>query len=85
MNPDEATLGKLRAWRQAQAELIRLQLQLGEVLEQCAASRGEPPRHLIIALEKKREQTEALFEAALNALDAQSSVRTGHTDFGTMS
>jgi hypothetical protein len=84
MKHEHAPLSKLRAWRQAQAELIRLQLQLAEILEQCAATRGEPPRHLIIEVEKKREQLDALFEATLNALDAQSSVRTGHTDFGSM-
>jgi len=44
----------------------------------------EPPRRLIIAIERKREQVQALFDVAIEALDALSIAKTGHTNFGKL-
>lgn len=49
-----------------------------------AETRGEPPRTLIIDTERKRDDVRRLFDLAVEALDAQSLDRTGHTDFGNL-
>jgi hypothetical protein len=49
-----------------------------------AESRGEPPRQLIIQVERKREEARRLFDVAIEALDAQSAARTGLTNFGSL-
>lgn len=50
-----------------------------------AQTLGDPPRELIINLERKRAQVSQLFDMALAALDACSPVRTGATNFGSLS
>lgn len=49
-----------------------------------AHARGDPPRQLIIEAERRREEAARLFDLAMEALDAQSLVRTGVTNFGTL-
>ena len=57
---------------------------LGEAMTEYAQTRAEPPRQLIIEAERKREQVRALFDVAMEALDAQSAARTGLTNFGSL-
>ena len=76
---------KLSAWQVAQGELVALEHALGDAMVEYAASRGEPPRQLIIQAERKRDEVARLFEVAMEALDAQSAARTGLTNFGNLS
>lgn len=76
---------KIAAWQAALAELAAVEGALGEAMVVYAQSRAEPPRQLIIEAERKREQVRALFDVAMEALDAQSSARTGLTNFGSLS
>lgn len=75
---------KIAAWQVALAELAALETALGDAMAEYAQTRAEPPRQLIIEAERKREQVAALFEVAMEALDAQSSARTGLTNFGQL-
>ena len=81
----ETATAKLDTWRNAQAELAALEAQLGEAMMEYARSLGEPPRMLIIDTERKREKVRQLFDEAIEALDALSIARTGHTNFGNLS
>ncbi|MBI2771419.1 MAG: hypothetical protein HYX47_17475 [Burkholderiales bacterium] len=81
---NELVAEKLAAWQAAQAELAALEQRLGEAMSMCARMRGEPPRQLIIEAELKREAARKLFDIAVEALDAHSAVRTGHTNFGEL-
>lgn len=80
----EQATAKLQAWRTAQAELAALETQLGDAMMEYARTLGEPPRMRIIEAERKREQVRRLFEDAIEALDALSIARTGHTNFGNL-
>lgn len=73
---------KLQAWLTAQAELLKTELALRKAMIEYGKSRSDPPRQLIIVAERQREQVRQLFEIAIEALDAVSVIRTGHTDFG---
>lgn len=75
---------KLVAWQVALKELTALEAELCEAMTEYAQTRAEPPRQLIIEAERKREQVVALFEVAMEALDAQSLARTGQTNFGPL-
>ena len=75
---------KLSAWQLAHGELVALEQALGEAMVEYAGSRGEPPRQLIIQVERKREAVARLFDVAIEALDAQSAARTGLTYFGSL-
>ena len=81
----EQATAKLDTWRTAQAELAALEAQLGDAMMEYARSLGEPPRMLIIDTERKREKVRQLFDEAIEALDALSIARTGHTNFGNLS
>lgn len=76
---------KLAAWQAAQAELTALEKELGAAMVDYASKLGDPPRHLIIQAERKREEVRMLFDVAMEALDAHSSARTGQTNFGNLS
>ena len=76
---------KLAAWQRVQGELVDLEQALGAAMVEYAQSRGDPPRQLIIQVERKREEAARLFEVAIEALDAQSAARTGLTNFGNLS
>ena len=76
---------KLATWQTAQAELVSLEMALGEAMAEYARTLGEPPRLFIIEAERNREQVRRLFDVAMEALDAHSTARTGHTDFGKLS
>ncbi len=78
----ESPLDKIAAWRAALADLAAVESELGEAMIEYDRSRAEPPRKLIIEAERKRDQVRALFDIAMEALDAQSSARTGLTNFG---
>jgi hypothetical protein len=80
----EIAAARLADWQAGQAGLVQLEAQLGEAMAEYARSRGEPPRQLIIEAERKREEVQRLFELAMEALDAQSLSRTGHTNFGPL-
>lgn len=75
---------KLALWKSAQAELVAPERRLGDAMTEYAQSRGDPPRELIIAVERKRAEVASLFEETISALDAASSLRTGHTNFGDL-
>lgn len=79
--PAELTIA---AWQAASADLALLEDQLAQAMRECLRTRADPPRQLIIDTERKREDVQRLFELAVDALDAQSSTRTGHTNFGTL-
>jgi hypothetical protein len=79
----EFAIAKLASWQTAQAELAALEKALGEAVAEYARTLGEPPRLLIIEAEQKREQVRRLFDVAMEALDAHSTARTGHTDLGS--
>lgn len=76
---------KIAAWQAALTELAAVEKALGEAMIEYAQTRAEPPRQLIIEAERKREQVRALFDVAMEALDAQSAARTGLTNFGSLS
>ena len=76
---------KLAAWQAAQAELTALEKEHGAAMVDYASKLGDPPRHLIIQAERKREEVRMLFDVAMEALDAHSSARTGQTNFGNLS
>ena len=81
----ESPIEKIAAWRTALGELAALEQALGDALVDYARTREEPPRYLIIDAERKRDQVRALFDVAMESLDAQSSARTGLTNFGSLS
>jgi hypothetical protein len=81
----EAARAKLAAWQAAHAELATLESALSDAMAEYGTTLGEPPRWLIIEAERKREQVQRLFDIAIEALDAHSLARTGHTNFGGMS
>ncbi|MEP6789885.1 MAG: hypothetical protein ABI907_00855 [Ramlibacter sp.] len=74
--------GKLAEWQASLAELSALEARLSAAMTDYARTLGEPPRALIIEAERKREETQRLFDLATAALDAHSVARTGHTNFG---
>jgi hypothetical protein len=82
--PDTAST-KLAVWQAAQAELVALEQELVEAMADYGRTLDEPPRRLIIAIERKREEVQALFDIAIEALDALSIAKTGHTNFGRLS
>jgi hypothetical protein len=83
--PDfNSAVAKMAAWQSAQEELVLLERELGEAMAEYANTLESPPRDLIIRTERKREDVWRLFEVALEALDALSIARTGHTNFGTL-
>lgn len=84
-NSLESPIEKIAAWRTALGELAALEQALGDALVDYARTREEPPRYLIIDAERKRDQVRALFDVAMESLDAQSSARTGLTNFGSLS
>ena len=63
---------------------MRLQLQLSAALTDYDRTRGEAPRDLIIEVERAKREVDLLFDIVMEALDAQSMARTGHTDFGKL-
>lgn len=81
----EIAAAKLAAWQAAQSELAALEKELGAAMMDYARTLGEPPRQLIIRAERKREEVRALFDVAMEALDAHSTARTGQTNFGDLS
>ncbi len=74
----------LAVWQAAQQQLHEQEQALVAAMLEYAQTRGEPPRKLIIDIERKRNDVQALFEIAMSVLDAQSLARTGHTNFGTL-
>lgn len=80
----EFAAAKLAAWQTAQADLALLEKTLGDAMAEYARTLGEPPRQLIIEAERKREEVRRLFDVAMEALDAHSTARTGHTNFGSL-
>jgi len=80
----EIAAARLAEWQAAQAELVRVEAELGEAMVEYAHTRGDPPRQLIIDAERRRAEAARLFDLAMGALDAQSLVRTGVTNFGTL-
>jgi len=80
----EAATAKLAAWQSAHAELAGLESALSEAMAEYGRTLSEPPRWLIIETERKREQVQRLFDVAMEALDAHSIARTGHTNFGNL-
>jgi hypothetical protein len=84
MNPLQSANEKLATWQAAQTELAALELRLLEAMSQYARTLDDPPRQLIIEAEQKRAKVQSLFDIAIEALDAQSSIKTGHTNFGTL-
>jgi hypothetical protein len=84
-NPtSERAAAKLAAWQAAQASLVALEQQLSDAMADYGRTLDEPPRRLIIEIERKREEVNGLFDVALEALDALSTARTGHTNFGKL-
>lgn len=77
-------MARLTAWQTEHAELALLEKALSEAMTEYARTLGEPPRHWIIAVERKREQVTRLFDAAIEALDMHSTAKTGHTNFGNL-
>lgn len=57
---------------------------LADAMVEYAETRGEPPRSLIIDAERKRDDARRPFDLAMEALDAGSLARTGHTNFGSL-
>ena len=85
MNPTlDTALARLAEWKAALAELGALEQQLGAAMLDYAHTLDEPPRSLIIEAERKRAETQRLFDLAIAALDANSIARTGHTNFGEL-
>lgn len=85
MNPTlHSALTQLAAWQASQVELAALEQQLGTAMLGYAHTLDEPPRALIISVERKRADTQRLFDLAIAALDANSIARTGHTNFGEL-
>lgn len=80
----ESAAAKLAAWQAAHAELATLEKDLSAAMVEYARTRGEPPRRLIIEAEQKREQVRWLFDVAVEAIDAHSTIKTGHTNFGRL-
>lgn len=81
----DTAFAKLAAWQAAQAELAALEKELGAAMVDYATKLGDPPRQLIIQAERKREEVRMLFDVAMEALDANSTARTGQTNFGNLS
>ena len=80
----EFAVARLAQWQRAQDELALLERELGQAMAEYARTLSEPPRPLIIRAERRREEVARLFEVAVEALDAHSIARTGHTDFGNL-
>jgi hypothetical protein len=80
----EFAAAKLAAWQTAQSELAALERTLSAAMADYARTRGEPPRQLIIEAEHQREKVRCLFDVAMEAIDAHSTIRTGHTNFGRL-
>jgi hypothetical protein len=80
----EIAAAKLAAWQSAHAELAALESALSDAMAEYGRTLAEPPRQLIIEIERKREQVQRLFDIAMEALDAHSIARTGHTNFGSL-
>jgi hypothetical protein len=80
----ESAASKFATWQSAHGELLSLEQALAEAMADYAKTLGEPPRRLIIEAEHKREQVSRLFDIAIEALDAHSTARTGHTNFGKL-
>ena len=86
MSTDESlnsAMAKLDAWKRAHLDLVVQERCLVEAMTEYAADLTEPPRALIIEVEKQRVHVKQLFEVAMEALDAVS-LRTGLTDFGSL-
>jgi hypothetical protein len=81
----ESARAQLKVWQSASAELARLEAALSQAMTEYADTLGDPPRQLIIDVERKRTQVAELFDMALAALDACSPSRTGMTHFGGLS
>lgn len=73
---------QLKVWQVASAELALLETALSQAMTEYANILGDPPRQLIIDVERKRTQVGQLFDVALAALDACSPAPTGVTHFG---
>ena len=80
----ESASAKLAAWQAAKLELAALEQELVEAMAEYGRNLDEPPRRLIIAIERKREEVHAMFDVAIEALDALSIAKTGHTNFGKL-
>lgn len=78
----EFARAQLKVWQLALAELALLEAALSQAMTEYANTLGDPPRQLIIDVERKRVQVGELFDIALAALDACSPSRTGMTHFG---
>lgn len=75
---------QLETWQGAAAELAVMEVKLSRAMTQYSQTLGDPPRQLIIDLERKRAEVGRLFDLALAALDACSPVPTGATGFGNL-
>lgn len=75
---------RIAAWQVAYEELWERQTVLFRAMRECLQTRPDPPRELIIEVERKRDEVRRLFELAVDAPDAQSMTRTGHTNFGSL-
>ncbi len=82
--PPESAAAKLAAWQSAQASLAALEQALSAAMADYGRKLDEPPRRPIIEIERKREEVHGLFDIAIEALDALSIARTGHTNFGKL-
>lgn len=78
----ESARAQLTVWQSASAELAQLEATLSQAMTEYANTLGDPPRQLIIDVERKRAQVAELFDVALAALDACSPAHTGVTQFG---
>ena len=78
----ESARAQLKVWQLAAAELALLEAALSQAMTEYANTLGDPPRQLIIDVERKRAQVGELFDVALASLDACSPSRTGMTQFG---
>jgi hypothetical protein len=67
----------------AHTQLAEQERLLVAAMTDYAAQLTEPPRDLIIDVERQRVHVKQLFEVAMEALDALS-LRTGFTDFGSL-
>lgn len=86
MNDDRSLLAareRLAEWQAAVRELQQREAQLFKAMAEYGSLLTEPPRALIIEVERQRDTTD-LFDIALAALDAHSVIRTGHTGFGSL-
>ena len=81
----EVAREQLKVWQLASAELALLEAALSQAMTVYADTLGDPPRQLIIDVERKRAQVGGLFDVALAALDACSPTSTGMTHFGGLS